>query len=352
MYSNDLIPPWLMEPGSHLILRVVLSLLPVLIFLGTLVWLDSFRLVRKSRVLLAVVAGAAGAALSYLVNTVVLDLTGLPTVTFAIVVAPLVEETMKGLWVAWQIRQRQVGFLIDAAILGFATGAGFAIIENMYYVQNLGDVPLLVWFVRGLGTALMHGGTTAILAVFLRGRADSSHSGPPWIGAVALATIVHAAFNRFMTAPVLATAIMVIVLPLLMVLVYRRGERRLHAWLGRGFDRDVELLALIKDGQVRSTPLGKYLVSLRENFRADTVTDMLCLLRLQVELSIRAKGMLIRREQGIDPAPDPELSSKLAEVRFLEQSIGRTGLLAMRPICHWRGADRWQWHLLAENEDG
>jgi RsiW-degrading membrane proteinase PrsW (M82 family) len=350
LHLNELIPSWLMAPGGHLALRVALALAPVLIFLAALVWLDSFRLVRKSRVLLALLAGAAGALLSYVVNSVILELTGLPTVTFAIVAAPLVEETFKGLWVAWQIRQRQVGFLVDAAILGFATGAGFAIVENIYYLQNLGEVPLLVWAIRGLGTALMHGGTTAILAVYLRGRSERRQSGPPWVAAIFLAALLHAAFNRFMTQPLLATLVMVVVLPILMTLVYRQGEHRLRDWLGRGFDRDRELLALINEGEVHTTPLGKYLVSLREHFRPDTVTDMLCLLRLQVELSIRAKGVLMLREQGLEPAPDPHLAGKLDELRWLETSIGPTGKLAMRPICHWRGADRWQRHLLEETD--
>ena len=34
-----------------------------------------------------------------------------------------------------------------------------------------------------------------------------------------------------------------------------------------------------------------------------------------------------------------KLAAKLAEVRWLEQSIGQTGLLALRPVCRWRGRD-------------
>ena len=171
------------------------------------------------------------------------------------------------------------------------------------------------------------------------------------MGAVFLATLLYAAFNRFMTEPILATGLIVVILPGLMILVYRLGEKRLRTWLGRGFERDSELLGLINEGQVRSTPLGRYLDSLRENFKADVVADMLCLLRLQVELSLRAKGLLILREQGLEPAPDPLLAEKLAEIRWLERNIGQTGLLAMRPICHWRGADAWQRHLLEDRTD-
>lgn len=343
-----MIPPWLLASDNHLGLRIALSLLPVLLFLGVLLWLDSFRLVRKKSVMVAMFAGAIGALFSYFANTAILEVTHLPPAIFAIMAAPFVEETFKGLWVAWQIRRGQVGFLIDAAILGFATGAGFAIVENIYYLRSLGDVPLLVWLIRGLGTALMHGGTTAVLAVFLRGRGASSPARAPWIGAVFLAALLHGAFNRFMTDPLLATGVMVIFLPLMMVGVYHEGERRLRAWLGRSFDRDRELLELIQSGEVRTTPLGKYLVSLREQFPAEDVADMLCLLRLQVELSIRAKGVLMLREQGLEAAADPDVLGKLKEVKWLEKRLGRAGVLAMRPICHWAGGDGWQKNILQD----
>jgi len=150
---NEIIPSWLMTSGTHLGLRIALALLPVLLFLAVLIWLDSFRLVRKKRVFIAMCAGAVGALVSYFVNTAILEATKLPPVIFAIIAAPFVEETLKGLWVAWQIRRGQVGFLVDAAILGFATGAGFAIVENIYYLRNLGDVPLLVWLIREIGRA-------------------------------------------------------------------------------------------------------------------------------------------------------------------------------------------------------
>ena len=79
--------------------------------------------------------------------------------------APVSEEFFKILFVVYLIQSKKVGFAVDSAILGFAVGAGFAIIENIYYLSVLTDTGLLTWFVRGFGTAVMHGGTTAIAAV-------------------------------------------------------------------------------------------------------------------------------------------------------------------------------------------
>lgn len=330
--------------------RVAVACLPVLAFLATLVLFDTFRLVRRRRVAIALGVGGLAAGGTYFLNTWLLDRSGLESWQYAVAVAPVVEETAKGAWLAWLVATRRAAFLVDTAILGFATGAGFAIVENAYYLSQLPDAPLLVWGIRGLGTAVMHGGVTAGFGLMLQGFGErrGAGSGRPWLGALVLAALMHALFNRFMVQPYLATALVLTLLPAALFLAWRRGERRLRRWLGHGFDLDAELLALIRDGEVTGTPVGRYLQSLREGFRPDVVADMLCLLRLQCELSLRAKGTLLLREQGFAPAADPELAAKLAEVRWLEKSVGRAGLSALRPLARWRGTDAWQRHLLEE----
>jgi len=348
------------QPGLPVSLLAALG--PVLIFLLTLVFLDTFRLVRIRRVGWAIAVGIGTGLASYVVNSSLLELLNWPVMTFALLIAPVVEEPIKALYVGWLLHTRRAGFMIDAAILGFATGSGFAVAENIFYLHNLPDAPLFVWIIRGFGTAIMHGGTTAIFAISARSLTETrpTVSWRIWLPGLAAAIFVHAAFNRMLTHPIPSTVVIMVVLPLLMKWVYRVGENRMRRWLGQGFDRDTELLALINEGQVQETPLGKYLVSLRGSFRPDRVVDMLCLLRgpadvgqlyrlfLQAELSIRAKGILILREHGLQPNDDPELRAKLEEVRQLEGSIGKAGLMAMRPVCRWKDANRWQRHLLEE----
>ncbi len=337
---------------SHLLVRAAMAFLPVLAFLVLLVRFDTFRLVRPRRVGYALIVGAACGLVTFIVNSSIMSLLQWDVFTFAIFIAPVVEETLKGLYLWYLVRTGRAGFMVDAAILGFATGAGFAVAENLYYLDALPDAPLLVWIIRGFGTAVMHGGATALFAIIMRSVSDQRRPGSPavWLPGLVLAIVFHAGFNRFMLWPVPTTAVLLVVLPLVLTAVYRHGEQRLRRWLGVGFDQDTELLALIRDGEVTGTPLGRYLLSLRGSFRSDTVADMLCLLRLQAELSIRAKGMLVLKEHGLKPVADPSVREKLEEVRWLEQSVGRTGLLAMRPVCRWRDANRWQRHLLESEE--
>ena len=65
----------------------------------------------------------------------------------------------------WLLRKNRVGFMVDAAISGFAVGAGFAVLENLTYIPDVSAAGLVSSAIRGLGTAMMHGGTTAIFGI-------------------------------------------------------------------------------------------------------------------------------------------------------------------------------------------
>jgi RsiW-degrading membrane proteinase PrsW (M82 family) len=102
------------------LLPAAIALLPVLCFLGALVWLDSYKLVRPGLVLVTIAAGAVAAGASYFVNATLIDATGLALGAYSRYVAPLTEEALKALIIVWLIRSGRVGFLVDAAIFGFA----------------------------------------------------------------------------------------------------------------------------------------------------------------------------------------------------------------------------------------
>ena len=218
--------------------RVALACLPVLAFLLVLVLVDTFRLVRRRRVAVALLTGAVVAVATYFVNTTLLSLTQMPTWRYAVFAAPVVEELAKGAYVAWLVATRRAAFLIDTAILGFAVGAGFALVENGYYLSQLPDAPMLVWVIRGLGTAVMHGGATAMFGLLVLGLGErrGAGSGRPWLGALVGAIALHALFNRFMVRPVLSTAMVLVLMPLAMLVAWKLGDRRLRRWLDQRRD--------------------------------------------------------------------------------------------------------------------
>lgn len=330
--------------------RLACSLLPVLIFLSILIWLDSFKLIRLRVVLQALLFGALAALVSLLVNLGAFHFFAPDLKLYARYVAPAFEEFCKALYVIYLIKTSRVGFLVDSAILGFAVGAGFACVENIYYLQSLEDPNILLWIIRGFGTAVMHGGTTAIFALLSRQTSDRTASASARVFLLPLAAVIvlHSCFNHFFLPPVLSTITLLLALPLLMAMVFRRSEIGTRRWLELGFDTDQELLDLLTTEKMSGSRIGVYLQSLRNTFPGEIMADILCWLRLRLELSIKAKGFLLLREAGFSPAPDPEVSSAFEELHYLEKSIGKTGMLALKPFVSVSNRDLWQLQMLKQ----
>ena len=328
------------------------SVLPVFLFLGALVLLDSYKLIPLRAILLAVAAGSVAAVAGYAVNSWLRPALALDLAHFSMYVAPVVEELLKAIYVVWLIRRSKVGFVADAATYGFAVGTGFAFVENVLLLQSYPSATIWTWIVRGFGTALMHGGTTAIVAMMtrtLQKRATGVHPKAVLPG-LAAAMLLHSLFNQFLVSPLLATALIVLALPSIMVVLFQKSERETRTWLGTGFDMDQELLRVIRAGAVSDTPVGQYLKELRTSFPPEIIVDTMCLLRLRAELGVRAKGMLLLREAGFEAAADPSLPAKLQEMRYLERSIGRTGMRALKPFIQISSQDLWQLNLLEEGQ--
>lgn len=334
--------------SGELIVRSAAGLLPVLAFLGGLVLIDSYKLVRARGIARALAAGGVAAAVCYVVNGALLDATGIALTPFARYLAPLVEEAAKAAYVLYLLRSNAAGFLVDAAIYGFAVGAGFALVENVYYLTALTDATPLTWIARGFGTAVMHGGTAALFGILAKAFHDRTRRAWSFLPALAVAYAVHALFNHFLLPPLVSTAVLVAVVPLLLLVVFQRSEAATRAWLGEGFDADEGLLRLLRTPGLVETRVGQYLHALREKFSGEVVTDMICLLRLRAELSIRAKGILLMRAEGFEPPPDPTLQARFAEIAYLEDHIGPTGLLALDPLLPRGDREVWQDTLLTD----
>jgi RsiW-degrading membrane proteinase PrsW (M82 family) len=330
-------------------LHALLGLLPVCCFLAALVYFDSYKLVALRWVLISIALGCVMAALSYPINLLGLDGFGITFDAYTRYVAPFVEEALKALVIWWLMRNNRIGFLVDAAIFGFAVGAGFAILENLFYLNILPDMRLGTWIVRGFGTAIMHGGATAIFALIahaLLGQYPTARQ-IALVPGFLIASIVHSVFNHFFFTPIINTAVVLLSLPLLLTVVFDRSERSVSDWLGMGFDADTELLELINSGEFSTSKVGMYLHSLKEKFEGPIVADLLCYLRLHTELSIRAKGLLMLRESGFKDKAGEETQAKLQEMKYLEQSIGTTGKLAIKPFLQMSQKDLWQFYMLS-----
>ena len=335
--------------SADFLLHALLGLLPVCCFLAALVYLDSYKLTPMRQVLIAIALGCLAVILSYPISVFGLAWTGVEFATYTRYIAPVVEEALKAAIIVFLIRRNRIGFLVDAAIYGFAVGAGFAIFENLFYLQVLPETRLGTWIVRGFGTAIMHGGATAIFAIVSHTLASQKPTRGRAIilPGFAVAVILHSVFNHFFFAPIVNTLVVLASLPVLLTIIFQQSERSVSNWLGMGFDADTELLELINSGDFSASNVGLYLHSLKEKFEGPVVADLLCYLRLHTELSIRAKGLLMMRESGFVNKAGEETRAKLDELNFLESSIGATGKLAIKPFLRMSQKDLWQFYMLS-----
>ena len=337
--------------SASLWLRAAIAVAPVLLFLAALVHGDSYKLIRLRTVLGLVAVGAFAAAASYVLNVYASARFAGDFEAYSRYVSPWIEEALKAAVLMVLIRTRRVGLPVDAGIAGFAIGTGFAMIENLYYLESRPGIALGVQVIRGFGTAIMHGGTATVLAMISvtlferRPNAGLYLLLPGYLAAVAL----HSAFNFLLVKPALATVATMLVLPLVVHLVFQNSEKALRKWLDEDLDSKAQLLDLINKGAFLDSYAGRMLGTLKERFRGEDLADMLCLLRLHGELALRAKGVLLLRESGMEELPlDNETRDKLAELAQLERAIGRTGMLALRPLMMATGKDIWQLRLLEQ----
>lgn len=324
------------------------GLLPVLMFLVALLYLDSYKLVRLKTVLCVIAAGGAAAAACYLLNGFLLLQLQLDFLSFTRYVSPVTEEALKALVIVYLFRSHRIGFLVDSAIMGFAVGAGFAVIENFYYLYSGNQAHLGVWIVRGFGTAIMHGGVTAICAIISQTLTERSMRINPlrFLPGLAAAIILHSLFNHFVLPPMLMTVSVLALLPPILYVVFRTSAAHMHEWLELDFDADALLLQQIDSGEFAETKIGRFLSDLKSMFEGPVVVDMLCYLRIYTELALRAKGLLLMRENGLEVDVGERTREKFTELAYLEGSIGKTGLLAMRPFLHLTRKDLWQLYML------
>ncbi len=329
-------------------LHVILSLAPVVLLALLLQLLDSYKLVRGEAAATSLIKGAGAALVCMLINMLFIRKLHIEVTLYARYIAPFLEEGAKALLVYGLIRKKQVGFLVDAAIHGVAMGAGFAVIENIYYLYSLAESSLMIWIIRGFGTAVMHASCTALFAIMCKhlhdrnGRLGISCWGPAWF----VAALIHSAFNHFILSPLLSTLVILAILPVFIILVYEYSERSLRKWLALSMDEEMAMLEIILSGRFTESKFGQYLLSLRDHFPPAVVVDLLCYLRIYLELAMRAKGILLLRQHGLPAQPDTALREKFNEFKYLEKSIGRTGKLALVPFMRIRDRELWQLYML------
>lgn len=317
-------------------LEAPIALIPAVLFLIVLDRLDSFRLVSFTAAVAALVAGGLLAIVSYFANALAMDATGANIAAYTRYGAPVIEETLKAAVMVHLFTRARIGFMIDAAIMGFAIGTGFAFIENLYFLYSFPDANIGVWIVRGFGTAMMHGGATAIFGVLSQMLTERHKRFAPWLylpGLIA-AIVLHSLFNHLLSLPMVATAAMILLVPAVLFFVFAKSENRIHNWITSDHETHQQLLASM-DGEFAKTDGGQLVADIAEKFAPGHAAEIFAYMRLHTELVLRAEEMLLARQRGEKNPISDEDVERFARLHALERNIGRTALLALWPHLHY-----------------
>ena len=334
----------------------IVALTPVLLMAVLFAWLDVFKLMSPWEMIGCLLLGAVAALAAWPLSGQMLDTLPMGYSFYSRIVAPWIEEGLKGLVLASLILTNRIGYKLDAVISGFAIGAGFSVIENIFYLARFPELTTAVWLVRGLGTAVMHGATTAILAATAHelGERSLRRQGgqmfnPLWLlpGYLA-ASLIHLVFNQFPSHPMEVMIVTLIVAPVLLIGLMRLGEGETHQWLTEESEAHRRWLEEWKGGGFPADDSGQRIKALAASLRPEQAALVRDYCVLMAELVLAAEEELLDRDRKVDEGEAVRLRAAFARLEEVKQSIGRVGYAALRRRLPFSNNDEWELNELKE----
>ncbi|MEO6432936.1 MAG: PrsW family glutamic-type intramembrane protease [Sphingomicrobium sp.] len=328
-----------------------LALVPVLVMLGLFRWLDAFELMSMREIMILLALGGVAAIACYPISGRMIDTLPIGFSNYSRYFAPWIEEIAKGLIVVALFRFNKIGYKLDAVISGFAIGAGFSLIENIIYLMRLPDFGAGTWLVRGLGTAVMHGTTVAILAASaqeLAERENREHAGefdfrlwwflPGLLAAVA----IHTSFNQFPDQPMLAMMGIAMVAPVLIIFILNFGTSEAQAWLGGEVERHRAELAAFDSGGWPEGKATARVVALAERIGPAKAQHIRDYWRTQAYLVVEAEESLIEESEGDVKLDSGKVRSAFADLDRLRRELGKSTASELSRLLPFSRNDQWE----------
>ena len=331
-----------------------LALVPVLVLTAVFIWLDVFKLVTFWETVLLLLLGGIVASITYPISGVFLDTLPIGFNNYSRFVAPWLEESLKAIVVISLFQFNRIGLKLDAVIMGFAVGAGFSVVENIFYLLRFEDLPASVWMVRGLGTAIMHGTTLAILAAIAHQLAERNmhasareyHFSPLWFVPGFLAAVaIHTTFNQFPRQPMVAMLGTLVLAPLLLIAIFRFGTREADQWLTEEEQAHEALVDALHAGRFPDDPGWRRVAALVERSGSQAQPMIREYVTILTELVLTEELELLHKSVHAI-GPEAGIGAKFDRLVELKQGLGKTTLSAVTSLLPFSRADYWElWEL-------
>jgi RsiW-degrading membrane proteinase PrsW (M82 family) len=328
-----------------------LALVPVLVLLSLFVWLDAFKLMSFSEILVLLLLGGAAAGVAYPISGRMIDTLPIGFNFYSRYVAPWIEEALKAIVLIALFRMNRVGYKLDAVLSGFAIGAGFSVVENILYLTIFPDYGAGTWLVRGLGTAVMHGTTLALLAAIAHELAERENREAAgdfnfnllwFVPGYLVAVAIHTAFNHFPERPLLAMMGAAIFAPVAVMAIFHFGTAEAQGWLQTEAAAHRAQLDALRAGNWPDSPSGRKISALAERLGAEGATRVRRYWELQAWLVLEAEQALIEEAAGDATIDKAQVRSALAEQDGLKRALGKSSFAALKALLPFSRNDYWE----------
>jgi RsiW-degrading membrane proteinase PrsW (M82 family) len=334
-----------------------LALVPVLLLTMVFTWLDVFKLMSRWELLTLLVLGGLVAAVTYPISGAFLDTLPIGFNLYSRFVAPWIEEALKAAVIITLFRFNRIGIKLDAVITGFAVGAGFSLVENILYLVRFENLPPAVWMVRGLGTAIMHGTTMAILAAIAQEFAEKNlHAAtrdfrfnPLWfVPGFLVAVAIHTIFNQFPSQPMLAMLGTLVLSPIAIIAIFQFGTKEADEWLVKEEAQHRALVETLHSGTFPDDPQWKKIADLGDRLGPDGKARIRDYVTVLSELILSGESALLNKTEKV-LAHDNGLNAKFDRLADLQKQLGKTTLSALTSMLPFSRNDYWELKELRED---
>ena len=316
---------------------ILVSVIPLLLYLLVLKSLDSFRIVHWRWLVVCMAVGCGSCLVAWAFS----EMSAALAVPFY---APLIEEILKALVALCAMRLFRIVFFAEALCYGAAIGAGFSLVENIIYIYFSPDMLFATALFRGLGTSMLHIGCSSLFLVLWLLAKNNSWKSVFRLWGILPCMLIHALYNLHHFQPLVQMVAVVVIFLVIFLCVSNYNEKCIGKWLDLSMMYDIDLLSAIKDGTLPDTKAGQYLMSVKEQFDPYVFLDIICYVQLYLELTITAKSRMMLRESGlIDAESEDDKSQRTAmlkEFNTLRGNIGKMGEIILHPIVKMTAEDK------------
>lgn len=316
---------------------ILVSVIPLLLYLLVLKSLDSFRIVHWRWLVVCMAVGCGSCLVAWAFS----EMSAALAVPFY---APLIEEILKALVALCAMRLFRIVFFAEALCYGAAIGAGFSLVENIIYIYFSPEMLFATALFRGLGTSMLHIGCSSLFLVLWLLAKNNSWKTVFRLWGILPCILIHALYNLHHFQPLVQMVAVVVIFLVIFLCVSNYNEKCIGKWLDQSMMNDIDLLSAINDGTLPDTKAGQYLMSVKEQFDPYVFLDMICYVQLYLELTITAKSRMMLRESGlIDAESEDDKSQRTAmlkEFNTLRGNIGKMGEIILHPIVKMTAEDK------------